>query len=433
MDLLLIAVFLVALYFLIAGYIKTNNLWEEHIRFYGPILALKTDNVGFFDKFLPYSRFLKLYGTAGAVMVVIVSLLFSVLMIFSFQKTLASPPAPTGIYEPQNILAIPGINEFLPLSFAVIIAFIVTLVVHEFGHGILARIEGMRVESTGVLFFVIPIGAFVEPCEEDVEKASGRSKIRMFGAGITNNLVVALIAFLLLALFMGMAHPVDAPYVKAVYAGYPADDAGLLPNSLIISVNGIDVTSREDVTSIMSGTKPGDTVSVTSVHEGRTSTNNLKLTEWPEEYGDKNSGFMGVSYYDSSRAKELSDKYIRSPLGPLLLVYVPINAVIDGDSLGLGILAFDSPDTVAWSEPFYGYWQLIQILFWLFWFNFAVATFNALPLIPLDGGYIMQEGVKNFFAARNKERYADYIVSGISWLMIFIIVSLIMIPYIASF
>ncbi|WFN37692.1 site-2 protease family protein [Methanomicrobium antiquum] len=433
MDLLLVVLFCLALYFLITGYIKANNLWEKHIVFYGPILGIKTDNVKFFDKFIPFSRFFKIYGTLGALMVVVVSVLMSLMMIFTLQKTIESPPAPTGIYEPQNILAIPGVNEFLPLSFAVLFAFIVTLIVHEGGHGILSRIEGIRVKSTGLLFFVVPIGAFVEPDEEDVEKAKPSSKIRMFGAGITNNMLVAFLSFIVIVGLMSFAAPADTPYLKGIYKDYPAYDAGVPSNSLIVAIDGVKVDSREQLSQVLDKTRPGDEITLTVFNDNNLEDYTLTLEKWPDELSSADSGFMGVYYYDSYSIKAVSDNILKSPLGPLLLIYVPINAVMEDDSLGLGIMAFDSSDSAAWKTPFEGFWTVVQVFFWLFWLNFAVATFNALPFVPLDGGYIMQEGVRKFFEKRKiSVKYANYVVAGISWFMIMVVASIIIVPYLSA-
>ena len=49
MDWILLLLFLVAAYTIIAWFIHTKKLWQEHIIFYGPIMAIKTNRVGFFD------------------------------------------------------------------------------------------------------------------------------------------------------------------------------------------------------------------------------------------------------------------------------------------------------------------------------------------------------------------------------------------------
>ena len=431
MDWLIVAVFCIAFYALIAGYIKYNNLWPEHIAFYGPILAVKTDKVGFFDSFRQYSRFLRMYGTFGAILVVVISAIMSVLLLFGFYKTVQSPPPPEGIYEIQNILAIPGVNEFIPLTIAVLIGLFITLVVHEFGHAILCRVEDIRVKSTGILFAVVPIGAFVEPDEEEVEKAPRTSKIRMYGAGIVNNLVVASLCLVLLILLMGMATPNSVPMVYGVYKDYPADMAGLPPDSMIYAINGIPVESVGEIGAILEQTVPGEDVTITAVFQGEEDIYPLTLTEWPQDLNPgATSGFMGISYYTPSATKEIFERYIISPLGPLFLLYLPMNAVIEGDSLQMAILAFDTSYASVWDVPFKGFWGVVQIVFWTFWFNLAVGPFNALPFIPLDGGYIMQEGVTGLFERRGRADLARYVVAAISSAMIAIIVLLIAVPHI---
>ncbi len=430
MEWLLIGIIAVIVYALAAGYIKFAHLWEDHITFYGPILALKTEKVGFFDYFRRQTGFWRIYGTLGAILVVVISILMSALLILAVYNSMMSPPSPEGIYEPQNILAIPGLNDFIPITIAVIIGFFVTLVVHEFGHAILCRVEDIRVKSTGILFAVIPIGAFVEPDEEEVEKAPRSSKIRMYGAGITNNIVVAMICFAGIVILMGMATPSSMPIVQGVYEDYPAGLAGITPDSLIYAVDGVSVKSVTDVSDILQITSPGDTLTVTTLKDGVHSDYTLILKEWPEELSNKSSGFMGVVYYSPESAEYVFNNLIKSPLGPLLLLYVPINTVIDDDSLNLGILAFDVPYVDMWEVPFTGFWGVIQVLFWTFWFNLAVGTFNALPFIPLDGGYIMKEGVTGFFEKRGRSDLVPIVVSVISSLMVAVILLLLVIPYI---
>ena len=121
-------------------------------------------------------------------------------------------------------------NDFIPFTFAVWFGLIATMVVHEFGHAILCRVEGIRVKSMGVLLAVIPIGAFVEPDEEDQEKTKGLPKMRMFGAGITNNILLGLACFALVVFLLGFAVPVlDPLHQWSVYADSPAHAAGVTP------------------------------------------------------------------------------------------------------------------------------------------------------------------------------------------------------------
>ena len=144
MDLLITVLFLIVSYAVIAGYIKTFNLFPDHVVFYGPILGLKTDKVAFFDWFKKYTWILRGYGSIGVLMVILVSALMVAMIILSVNMIIILKPEPTAINKPQNLFLIPGINEFVPSTFAVWFAFILTLVVHEFGHAILCRVENIR-------------------------------------------------------------------------------------------------------------------------------------------------------------------------------------------------------------------------------------------------------------------------------------------------
>lgn len=429
---ILIVLFLVALYLAVISYIRSNNLWEKHITFFGPILALKTDNVRFLDYFRKYSRFFRIYGTLGAIVVGVVSVFFSVLMIFSFLFYLRETPPNTEIFRASNLLAIPGVNEFIPLTFAVIFGLVFAMAIHELGHGILARVEGMRVKSTGLIFFVIPLGAFVEPDEEDVEKSKGMPKIRMFGAGIANNLAVSLVCLILLAGLVAMLTPSGSAYIYGVHTGYPAYNASVPPDSIILGIDGELVASSTDVTRILNGTRPGDTVAVTISNEGKESVHNITLSEWPDIAGARESGFMGISYYDNENIQNLFSAYTLNPLGPMFLSYIPINVFLNDDTMGLGFMLIDRPYQVAWNEPFPGYWQVLQVVYWLFWWNFVLGTFNALPLVPLDGGYILREGADRFAERIGRPGLGKFLSGIVIFLVLFALLGTILIGVLAD-
>ena len=49
---------------------------------------------------------------------------------------------------PQSNLLIPGLNPYLPWTYGWI-ALVVTIIIHEAGHGIVARVHNIKIESTG--------------------------------------------------------------------------------------------------------------------------------------------------------------------------------------------------------------------------------------------------------------------------------------------
>jgi membrane-associated protease RseP (regulator of RpoE activity) len=426
MDWIYPIIFLIAVYAGVAYYIRSRKLWEDHITFYGPIMAIKTSRVGFFDKFAAFRRFFRIYGSAGVIAVIIVSVFITFMLFVSVRYTLLVQPEPTGIYKPQNILLLPGINEYVPSTLAVWLAFIITIGVHEFGHAILCRVENIKVKTMGALIAVIPVGFFVEPDEEELDSTRGMAKIRMFGAGITNNLVVGFSCFVLLILCMGLVIPVSLPIIHGVYKDYPADGAGIPPGSIVTAINGLPVSSRADVSVILNETKPGDLLILTAEHEQNEKEYPLTLAAWPADVPGRTSGFMGVEYYDGTSVMAVIHGLL-SPLGFFQFLIIPFAS--DTGIQFLRILAFETPDTTYYSVPFEGFWGVVHLLFWCAWINLNVGIFNAIPMIPLDGGYIFKEAVDRLLDRRGLLKYSGYVSSAVSYLMLIVLVSLIALPY----
>ncbi len=398
----------------------------DNIMFYGPIMAIKTTKTSFLDFFKRFSGPLRIYASAGVVAVVIVSVLMALLLLLSVRFTLLLQPEPTGIYKPQNILLIPGVNEYVPSTFAVWFAFVLTIAIHEFGHGILCRIENIRVNGIGALIAVIPIGFFVEPDEAELEKSPRKAKVRMYGAGITNNLVVGLSCFVLMVFVAQMAVPTGDPVIAGVYQDYPAAIAGVPPNSVIKELNGVPVADRNQISTMLNSTVPGDRVVLTVRQGDVLASYPLVLSAWPESMGERHNGFMGVTYYDAQAFSAGLPSFL-SPLGFVQFLAVPFDTSTGGKYFR--ILAFESPDQVYYTAPFAGFWSVVHLLFWCGWININVGIFNAIPMVPLDGGYIFREGLTGMLEKRKLTRYAPGIAAAISALMMTLLVSIILLPY----
>jgi membrane-associated protease RseP (regulator of RpoE activity) len=416
---------LVAIYAVVAYVIHKRKLFPDHVMFYGPIMAVRTHRVGFFDRFKGVRTFLRWYGTFGVLMVVLVSVFITAMLVISVRYTLILQPEPTGIYKPQNILLLPGINEYVPSTFAVWLAFIITIAVHEFGHGFLCRVENITVKGMGVLLAVIPIGFFVEPDEEELEKTKGMPKARMFGAGITNNLIVGFSCFVLMILLIGVAVSATAPFIHGIYQDYPAYEAGVPQGSVVKAVNGIPVTTREDIAGILNTTRPGGQVTLQVEKDGTIADYTFVLASWPAGL-QRESGFMGIEYYDGASIRQAIGGML-SPFGVLRFLIIPFDT--SANAQYLRILAFDSPDEQYYQVPFDGYWGVIHLLFWCGWININVGIFNAIPMVPLDGGFILREGVDRLLDRRGLVKYAPYIVTTVSYVMLVMLMSLILLPY----
>jgi Zn-dependent protease len=97
-------------------------------------------------------------------------------------------------------LVLPGIN--LPF-FEGIIAVVLLLVVHELSHGFLSRAERVSINSTGVVLFgSLPVGAFVEPSDRELERSDAMVRSRILVAGSAANITFGfLFGILFIAFF----------------------------------------------------------------------------------------------------------------------------------------------------------------------------------------------------------------------------------------
>lgn len=266
--LIILTVIYVPLWFLV----RTNSKMKGRgLEKYGPAIKINTHlGIRFIDRFGRYKRFWRVFGVFSQ----IISFILMILMIFIMVVAVINLPntMSRGGVGLEYVLAIPGLNPLLPFWFG-LLAFIIALVCHEMAHGLQSRANDVGVKHTGLLYAVVPLGAFVEPDEKDVEAASRRGRLDIYTAGITTNFVIAAVAFLIFS--VGMLGGISSPYEDnvAVYSettGSPAYDAGLPAGAIITEVDGVPFSYTSDYyTSPQYSWNIGDLVTVTYLMEDK--------------------------------------------------------------------------------------------------------------------------------------------------------------------
>ncbi|WP_254864294.1 site-2 protease family protein [Halovivax gelatinilyticus] len=232
----------------------------------GPMVTMHTTRGReFLDWLSGPKRFWRAWANFGiGISLVVMVAMFIFLLGAAISSIVA--PQPTDIQQPQNVLVIPGVNDFLPLSAApgIVIGLFVGLVVHEGGHGLLCRVEDIDIESMGVaMVAILPIGAFVQPDEESSRDASRGGQTRMFAAGVTNNFVVTIVGFALLFWLVGSAIAVaPGAAVGGVVAGSPAEEAGIGENDRITHLDGEPIEDNDHFADVLDANDAG-TITVT--------------------------------------------------------------------------------------------------------------------------------------------------------------------------
>ncbi len=280
------------LYWLLVVFLDRQGiLGKYNITTYGPVLMVRTQKgQGLLDRLAVHRGFWRKFANLGlpamlvgmAVMFLMI-LFIDYIMVISFQTH--SVPPPSKFNEPRNIFLIPGVNEYIPLWYG-IIALAITLVVHEFSHAILCKVEGIKVKSMGLLLAPIPIGGFAEPDEEQLlgkieEKdepdkepaepkklATRNERVRVLTAGVMANFVTALVAFILFFSLLESLSPVGDVMATGVMAGYPAEQAGVKPGMILTAINGTQINNASDFLLNAKALAPGTDVTLDFVDNG---------------------------------------------------------------------------------------------------------------------------------------------------------------------
>ena len=239
----------------------------------GPLIMFRTvRGRDLLDRLASPKRFWRAYANVGVAIAGLVMVASFVLLLRIAHLSIFQTPEPSQITEPQNVLVIPGVNDFLPLSVApeILAGLLIGIVVHEFGHGILCRVGDIRVDSMGaVMLAVLPFGAFVEPDEEEVGEASSAGRTRMFAAGVTNNFVLTVVAFVLIALSLSAVQPLDGVGVQNVADGSLADGV-VEQGDRVVAVDGNEVGSTDAFFGALGGSAGEEVVLTVASPDGAT-------------------------------------------------------------------------------------------------------------------------------------------------------------------
>jgi len=281
-------------------------------------------------------------------------ILYSILMkLLSLAGSSIGNAGALSAITPGAMPIIPGIN--LPFAEGVL-SLAVLLFFHEVSHGILARVEKIRVKNSGlVLFGFLPIGAFVEPDEKQLQKSDAEKQKNVLAAGSSANLIISIIFFILFLVYyftLFASNPPPTYFFKEhvmVYStvqGYPA--YGILKSGMIIKEwDGVQINSLDDFSKMSNLTEPNRNVTIKT-----------------------DAGVFSIK----------ADK---------------------NGKIGISVLAFTNSTATAWvreisSVP--GNWWigfLYNFIGLTFVLNFLVGSVNLLPIPPFDGYRIVSLAVKN--------------------------------------
>ncbi|MEM4399482.1 MAG: M50 family metallopeptidase, partial [Candidatus Nitrosocaldus sp.] len=210
---------------------------------------------------------------------------------------------------------------------------------------------------------------FVEPDEDEFNKARRVSRVRVIAAGSTSNI---LLSFLVASLLMfnpafGNILELLSPQVRSIFYNDPigvpvvqviegsgAAQAGMRAGDIITAINDTQVKTPADLAKVR--LVPGEQVSVSILRDGEPM--RLTVTIMSAE-DDPNRGMIGI----------VRDVFPHMP--PKVPFWIP------------------------WPH------EVFMFLLWLWMLSFFIGIFNMLPMIPLDGEKYISSMLENRVSARS--------------------------------
>ena len=398
----------------------TLDRWNAS-RVFGVILMVRSKRgLKLLDKTVKPRGFWRLYGEVSLWVCIFSMLMVGLLMVIAFVTALFTPPQ-TPPPSASELVAIPGLNPVIPLGWGAL-AFIVALVIHEFGHGLQARAHGMRIRAFGLLQLgPLPLGAFAEPQYEELTNAPSKERMRMFAAGPATNIFAAIVCLMFLGGLAGqLVASDDGVHVRGIIQDEGAYNAGLEPWDTIQSIDGQAVTNVDDFYDIMAVYSANDTIAITVMHQnGQVETLNATLSDKYDYYVDlgwsksnleglgieKGDPFLGVEGLSGGTAGidrlagplsprwngNILQKSVMVPFHTLSMMIVPF------ELQGVAMHPFEESLLEADENPFAqtlgtnGLLFLVNLFFWLLWVNILLGFTNLIPMVPFDGGHMFKD------------------------------------------
>jgi membrane-associated protease RseP (regulator of RpoE activity) len=316
-------------------------------------------------------RFWKIYMNVGIVVSFVAMIAMAYLLIDSL-STITTAPAVSLIIPGVEV---PGSPIVVPLGYG-LIALATVLIVHEFSHGILARVEKISIKSIGLMLLAILPGAFVEPDEEEMKKIPKLSRMRIYAAGSVANMSLALVSIVIILLLSNFIIPAtfqgDGINIENVVANAPADH--ILESGMIVtSINGKAVTNTENYKNAFLDLKPNQNVTI-DTNKGEY---HIIASQNPK---NESIGYLGISPSQHYAVR----KEVSNILGNIPLILFNIRDLFN----------------------------------WIFLLNLGVGLFNLLPIRILDGGALF----KDLLSFKLPERLTNQLLNTTTLIFVGIVV-----------
>lgn len=314
------------------------------------------------------------------------------------------------------------------ITFLIVLSVLVVL--HEYGHFILARLNGVRVlefavgfgpkiigrasKRSGTMYSIraLPLGGYCQMQGEDgktseaeqqreyreVTQTTARTyapdnfqsktawqRLAIIVAGPVANFMLCLVILFTSAVFFGVPSNGEQPVVGPLMAGMPGARAGLHPGDRIVAVDGRPILSGQQLIDTIHGSL-NKRLKISYRRDGQTSTVSLMPAHCPAPMSPKLAciGFNPIAAYRHASLGEALSSTI-----------IDFKTIAETTIYGVGMLFAHPQQYAGGVHGIVGMGQAatqIQDFGWAPYFffaaviSFALGLFNLLPVPALDGG-----------------------------------------------
>ena len=318
------------------------------------------------------------------------------------------------------------------------------IVVHEFGHFIVAKMFNIYVpefsigmgkalyqrkgKETTFSIRLLPIGGYcamgeVEAATDSPNNFNNKSvwaRISVIAAGPIFNFILAFVFAVILTAMVGY----DPPVVREVEQGYPAAEAGIQKGDTIVKMGNKKINIYREI-SIYNQFHQGEDVEITYIHDGKKQTVTL-IPKMDEESGYTRIGITGsgntkANIFTSIQYGVYEVKFwICTTLESLKML---ITGQIGADQLSGPVGIVSVVDNTYQQSKSYGLFIVIaQMLNIAILLSANLGVMNLLPLPALDGGrlvFLFVEAIRRKRIPPEKEGYVHLV--GIALLMVLMV------------
>lgn len=306
-----------------------------------------------------------------------------------------------------------------------ILGFGLLIIVHEFGHFIAAKLNGVKVaefsigmgpkilshqgKETRYSLSLLPIGGYVqmlgeEEAVDDERSFSAKSPLRRISiilAGAFMNFVLAIVILSTIFNIFGFA----TTSLDRIEAGTPAASAGLMPGDRITRVNGSKVFTNSDI-SVGVNMNKGKKIDLEYERGGLKDT----VTIEPAYIEDEGRYMIGVYFKGEENPSILSSikESFNETASLISQTFKGLKMIFTGEAnLKTDVGGPVTIIKMSAGAAEVGVWNLMKLVAIL---SVSIAVFNLLPFPALDGGW----AVILFIELITRRKVPDKIVGALN-------------------